>query len=263
MVTFGDLMSLLLTFFVLLLSFSQMDVAKFKALAGSLEQAFGVQRKEPVYNVPTGMNTAAGDFEQPFVEPVRGGEHGPAEAPYKIAAQLRTSSNLWKQGLIELEMQGNYLVMRLLGHTTFDSGKAEIRAAMLPTLQAIGSIVGGTAHDIFVAGHTDNIPTRGGPYRSNLELSVARAAAVVDFFVTQGLVPADKIATMGFGEYRPLAPNDTPENRQKNRRVEIILTASQPLQREPSSTGGPPASLRHGHEGRVIQDHLQQSELGS
>ena len=228
MVTFGDLMSLLLTFFVLLLSFSQMDVAKFKVLAGSLEQAFGVQRKVPVSNISTSMNTAARDIDPTFVEPARVSETAPTETPLgKIAVQLHMLIEpLEEQGLVELEIQGNYLVMRLLGHTTFDSGKAEIRAAMLPTLQAIGSIVGGTAQDIFVAGHTDNIPTRGGPYRSNLELSVARAAAVVDFFVTQGLVPADKIATMGYGEYRPLASNDTPENRQKNRRVEIILTAS-------------------------------------
>ena len=70
-------------------------------------------------------------------------------------------------------------MMRLLGHTTFDSGKAEIRDDMIQTLQAIGKIVGGTAYDVFVAGHTDNVPTRGGTYRSNLDLSVARAAAVV------------------------------------------------------------------------------------
>jgi chemotaxis protein MotB len=229
LVTFGDLMSLLLTFFVLLLSFSQTDVAKFKELAGSLEQAFGVQHQEAVYNTPKGMKMVARDFDQAFVEQASVGEHEHKEPPLaKIAVQLHALlAPLEAQGLVELETQENYLVMRLLGHTTFDSGKAEIRDDMIQTLQAIGRIVGGTTHDIFVAGHTDNVPTGGGTHRSNLDLSVARAAAVVDFFVTQGLVPADKIATMGFGEYRPLVPNDSPENRQKNRRVEIILAAAQ------------------------------------
>jgi chemotaxis protein MotB len=231
LVTFGDLMSLLLTFFVLLLSFSQTDVAKFKELAGSLEQAFGVQRQEPVYNTPQGMQMVARDFDQAFVEQASVGEPEHEEPLFAdITAQLHALLEpLEAQGLVELETQGTYLVMRLLGHSTFNSGKAEIRADMLQTLQAIGKIVGSTAYDIFVAGHTDNIPTRGGPYRSNLDLSVARAASVVEFFVTQDLVAADKIATMGFGEYRPLVPNDTAENRQKNRRVEIILSASQTL----------------------------------
>jgi chemotaxis protein MotB len=241
LVTFGDLMSLLLTFFVLLLSFSQMDAAKFKELAGSLDQAFGVQRKDPVYGTPKGMKIVARDFDQAFVEQARVGEHEHDAPPLaQVAKQLQTLLGpLQAQGLVELEIQGDFLIMRLLGHATFDSGKSEIRPDMLETLRAIGRIVGETTHDIFVAGHTDNIPTRGGAYKSNLELSTARAASVVDFLVNQRLVAADKIATMGFGEYRPLAPNDSPENRQKNRRVEIILNASHTL----PASGGKPFSI--------------------
>jgi chemotaxis protein MotB len=131
-----------------------------------------------------------------------------------------------------LEVQEDYLILRLLGHATFASGKAELRSSMLPTLRAIGAIVGRSKRDVFVAGHTDNRPIRRGTFKSNLELSVARAASVVDFFLSENLIAADKIATMGYGEYRPIVPNDSEQHRQRNRRVEIILVSKQPAPKE-------------------------------
>ena len=233
MVTFGDLMSLLLCFFVLLLSFSQMDSAKFKELAGSLEKAFGVQRLLPAYEPPKGMTFIAKDFEQAFVEqPVVGeGDKDPLEHEMKEMLQASEVAlqelleTLAAQGLAEIDKEGDRIVMRLMGHTTFDSGQATIKPEMIPVLKTIGEAIGHTTRDILVAGHTDNVPLRGGSYGSNLGLSAARAAAVVDFFLTRGLIRPEKIATMAFGEYRPLVPNDTPGNRTRNRRVDIILAA--------------------------------------
>jgi len=79
--------------------------------------------------------------------------------------------------------------------------------------------------DIYLfAGHTDNIPLKkGGQFKTNLQLSMSRAASVADFFLSEGSISPDRISTMGFGEYRPIGTNDTPQGRQKNRRVEIIL----------------------------------------
>jgi chemotaxis protein MotB len=94
---------------------------------------------------------------------------------------------------------------------------------MVPLLDTVGEVIGKTQRHIIVAGHTDNVPLRGGIYTSNLQLSGARAAAVVDFFLKRGHVKPDKIATLAFGEYRPLVANDSAENRAKNRRVEIVL----------------------------------------
>lgn len=226
-VSFADLLCLLLCFFVLLLSFSLTDVVKFKNLAGSMEQAFGAPRKELPPDTPKGIKMLARDVEQAFIEHTRVDTDGSKRASLEdTAAQLRKLlAPLEAEGLVELETQEHSLVMRLPGHTTFDSGKAEIKPDMVPILRAVGDIVGRTAHDIFVAGHTDNVPMRGGIYKSNLELSAARAASVVDFFVSQGLVPPDRVATMGFGEYRPLVPNASEAQRRRNRRVEIVLTA--------------------------------------
>lgn len=231
MVTFGDLMSLLLCFFVLLLSFSQMDSAKFKELAGSLEKAFGVQRLLPHYEPPKGMTTIARDFNQAFVEQAIVGEGGAQPINDETQRVLEENEEaltallaaLEEQGLAEVEEKSDIITMRFMGETTFDSGRALIKPSMVPLLDTIGEVIGKTKRHIIVAGHTDNVPLRGGIYASNLQLSGARAASVVDFFLTRGHVKPDKIATLAFGEYRPLAPNDSADNRAKNRRVEIVL----------------------------------------
>ncbi|RMF88689.1 MAG: type VI secretion system protein TssL [Nitrospinota bacterium] len=265
MVTFGDMMTLLLCFFVLLLSFSQMDVAKFKELAGSLEKAFGVQRKLPVYERPKGMKMVARDFDQSLIEQAKFGELESKEATRRLEAELeklglddKLLSQLQAEGLFEVETQDDQIVLRLMGYSTFDSGSAEIKPQMIPLLTKIGSIIGRSNWDIIVAGHTDNVPIRkGGRYGSNLELSAARAASVVKFFIHRGLVAPEKIATMAFGEYRPLVPNDTPENRSKNRRVEIILTRL-PSPGTPSSKTTPQPA-----ESEVLQNSVRELLHGS
>ncbi|GIX47038.1 MAG: hypothetical protein KatS3mg131_1249 [Candidatus Tectimicrobiota bacterium] len=164
-VTFGDLMSLLLTFFVLLLSFSQMDVAKFKELAGSLQQAFGVQRKIPVYEPPKGIKIVARDFDQAYVEQAMVGNIEPHRLPQIVAERLRhLLKPLLEQQLVELEVQEDYVIMRLLGDVTFASGSAALQPEVKPVLRAIGSILGTLEQEIIVAGHTDNVPLRGGAF---------------------------------------------------------------------------------------------------
>lgn len=227
-VTFGDMMSLLLCFFILLLSFSQVDTAKYKELAGSLENAFGVQRQQPFYNTPMGMKMIARDFDQTFVEQAKVGTQ---DKEFQDAGTWKELEELEAKGLLKIDVKDEQITLRVLGNLTFDSGSANIKKEMIPVLQAIGAVFSSTDREILVAGHTDNVPLSGGVFHSNLELSAARAASVVQFFLSKGIVSPDRIATMGFGEHRPLAPNDTPDGREQNRRVDIILarrTASSP-----------------------------------
>ncbi len=216
-VTFGDLMSLLLCFFVLLLSFSEMDRQKYKQVAGSLEKAFGVQRKNKVMEIPKGMKLIAKDFDQEAIA-TRIKEDLGKEIEDLIKNQL---SDVKDQ--ISIEARDNEVVIRLMGESTFDSGKAEIRQQLKPLLQKIASQLQGTQGDIMIAGHTDNIPVRGGPYKTNLRLSAARASAVAEFFIRHSRIDPQRVATMGFGQYRPIETNSSPLGRQKNLRVEIIL----------------------------------------
>jgi chemotaxis protein MotB len=217
-VTFGDLMSLLLCFFVLLLSFSEMDRQKYKQVAGSLEKAFGVQRKNRVMEIPKGTKLIAKDFDQEAIA-TRIKEDLGREIEHLIKSQLSTLKN---QISIE-SSEDNEVIIRLMGESTFDSGKAEIRNQLKPLLVKVGKTLHASDGDITVAGHTDNVPIRRGPFKTNLRLSAARASAVAEFFIAHTGIDPKRISTMGFGEYRPIDTNDTAKGRQKNRRVEIIL----------------------------------------
>jgi chemotaxis protein MotB len=217
-VTFGDLMSLLLCFFVLLLSFSEMDRKKYKIVSGSLANAFGIQRDTPVFDSPKAQKIIGKEFDQAvIINKIQ------EKLVKPIIVEIENNFQEMKD-LIEVDVSENQVAIRLMGETTFDLGKAEIRPQMLPLLVKIGALLKGTRGEIIIAGHTDNLPLRGGPYKSNLGLSMARAASVADFLLKKTSIEPEKISTMGFGEHRPLATNDTTQGREKNRRVEIILT---------------------------------------
>jgi len=227
-VTFGDLMSLLLCFFVLLLSFSEMDRQKYKMVAGSLKQAFGVQRKTKTNESPKGATMVAMSFDQDLVPKFKQDEYIAMQTMEALGEELKKALEGKLKGLenqVEIEVDGNQTVIRLQGGATFDSGKARIRPRLIPVLEEIGYRLKGSQGDIIIAGHTDNVPIFGGPYETNLKLSTARAAEVAEFMIDRVGIAPERISTMGFGEYRPAYTNDTTEGREKNRRVEIILTA--------------------------------------
>ena len=228
MVTFGDLMSLLLCFFVLLLSFSEMDRQKYKLVAGSLAQAFGVQRKTKSDESPKGATMVALSFDQDLVPKYRQEEYIAMEAMEALGKELKKALEGKLKGMedqVEIDVNGNQTIIRLQGGATFDSGQAGIKAHLIPILEEIGLRLKGTDGDIIIAGHTDNVPIHGGPFETNLKLSIARAAEVAEFMIDRVGIAPERISTMGFGEYRPAYSNDTEDGREKNRRVEIILTA--------------------------------------
>ncbi len=227
-VTFGDLMSLLLCFFVLLLSFSEMDKAKYKEVSGSLAKAFGVQRKIKAFQAPKGIKMISRDFDQELIPAKPREEFIALQQREKIGIALKKEVETRFQALqdlIQVEVGEKEVTIRLMGETTFDSGKADIKAQMVPLLLKIGNALADGKGEVIIAGHTDNVPVNGGPYGSNLKLSIARAAAVAEFLLAKSAIPASRVSTMGFGKYRPIASNDRDEGRKRNRRVEIILRA--------------------------------------
>lgn len=216
-VTFGDLMSLLLCFFVLLLSFSEMDRQKYKQVAGSMEKAFGVQRETKVMDVPKGMKMIAKDFDQEIIA---------TRIKEELGQEIKELVETYMPDIedqISIEEGENEVIIRLMGESTFDSGRAEIRPQLKPLLKKTGNLLHAAEGDIIVSGHTDNVPIHTERYPSNLRLSIARAAAVAEFLLANSNIDPKRISTMGFGEYRPLVSNNTAKGRQQNRRVEIIL----------------------------------------
>jgi chemotaxis protein MotB len=217
MVTFGDLMSLLLCFFVLLLSFSETDRYKYKQVAGSLEKAFGVQRKEQIMQMPIGMKMIARDFDQQLIL-----SRIEFELNREIDETLATYLGEYRDQ-IELESSGEKIVIRLMGESTFDSGSVEIREKLKPLLLNISKILQKSDNNIIIAGHTDNVPIHNSIMKNNLRLSIARAAAVAEYLLENSEINPKRVSTMGFGEFRPIESNDTEAGKEKNRRVEIIL----------------------------------------
>ena len=178
-VTFGDLMSLLLCFFVLLLSFSEMDKAKYKEVAGSLAKAFGVQRKVMAFQAPKGIKMVARDFDQELIPTKPREEFIAMQKRQQAGRALKKEVETHFQDMrdmIQVEVGESEVAIRMMGETAFDSGKAEIKDQMIPLLIKIAEALEVTPGDIVIAGHTDNVPIRSGPYETNLQLSIARAA---------------------------------------------------------------------------------------
>jgi chemotaxis protein MotB len=216
-VTFGDLMSLLLCFFVLLLSFSEMDRNKYRIVSGSMKNAFGIQRKKPIFESPRGQKMIAKEFDQSIVLVKVQDVINP------IQQELEDEFQEFKTS-VEIEVDENEVTIRMMGEATFDTGQAKLRKEFVPLLLKIGEVLAKTKGEIIIAGHTDNVPLIGGQFRSNLGLSMARAGTVAEYLLKSTSIDPKKLSTMGFGEYRPLASNDTAEGRRKNRRVEIIVS---------------------------------------
>ena len=216
-VTFGDLMSLLMCFFVLLLSFSEMDRKKYRMVSGSMAQAFGIQREKPVFESPKGQKMIAKEFDQAIVS---------TKIEESIQPIIDELENEYKElkDAVELEIGEDTVTIRMMGEATFDTGKAELHPAFGPLLKKIGAVLSQTKGEIIIAGHTDNIPLSGGLFGSNLGLSMARAGSVAEYLLRTTAIDPKRLSTMGFGEYRPLTSNDSARGRRKNRRVEIIVS---------------------------------------
>lgn len=125
---------------------------------------------------------------------------------------------------VSLSMQDRGLVITFLDDILFDSGKAKIRSEAFSSLDKVGSVIVSKASDLNVGveGHTDNEPIKYSGWKSNWELSTARATSVLHYMIEKGVSPG-KLSAIGYGEYRSVASNDTIEGRRKNRRVEIVI----------------------------------------
>lgn len=126
---------------------------------------------------------------------------------------------------VKVEMGDRGLVITFLAEVLFDSGKAKLRESALETLSKVTGVLNTTVKDlnIGIEGHTDNVPITKSSWKSNWELSTARALSVLHYMAgDQGLDP-NRLSATGYGEYRPVADNGTSAGRQKNRRVEIVI----------------------------------------
>ena len=124
---------------------------------------------------------------------------------------------------VSLSFSPEGLAMRLSDCTLFDLGVADISPEAMPLLEKIGEIIAKTSYPVRIEGHTDNLPIHTEQFPSNWELSTTRAVNVLRYFRENHIIPAHRLSAVGFGQYRPLVPNDSAARRAQNRRVEIVF----------------------------------------
>ena len=247
--TFADLMSLLLAFFVLLFSFSEMDAQKYKQVAGSMRQAFGIQREVKIKDPPKGINIIAqefsagtpsekspnemrqhttDDFMQFLKIPRPSAEFVDAINKEKDRLKLALAEEI-EQGYVEIKVEDRTIVVSIQERGSFGSGSNKLIGDFIPVLKKMAATVGANPGAVNVSGHTDSQPIHTSQFRSNWELSASRAVTVVHALMQEGSIPKNRFRVEGLGDTRPVDSNDTPEGRARNRRVEVNLVYDETL----------------------------------
>lgn len=230
MITFADMMTLLMAFFVMLLSFANTDVIKFKKMMGSVHETFGSAQKAPGRQSAENFDAMLKEAEQkafggggqvvPSVVPGQGGDSviGVEQAGLVIRAMFQSYG---EEGVEVTPVQGGVMV-KVPGSVMFDSGSAEIRQNAGPIVEMVRKLMARYRMDLHINGHTDSAPIQTAKFPSNWELSGARAAAALRFMAEKGIDPKRMVA-VGYADSRPIADNGTFEGRQKNRRIEFVF----------------------------------------
>ena len=248
--TFGDLMNLLLCFFVLLFSMSTLDEKKWQEVVASFSQTFsifnggataigdgilvsnGVSQLNELdeYINSTGYEAEDSDAEEydkentleGAMEQIEAAKLQESEEMAEMVEEMVQESQM--SDAIKVEFNAQYVQLTLKGALLFDSGKADIREDALPVLDKVGVILGKYSGNIIeIEGHTDNVPISNGRFADNSELSWARALSVFNYFLDTTNLEPSLIKYAGRGEYVPVADNSTEEGRARNRRVEIRI----------------------------------------
>lgn len=238
--TFADLMTLLLCFFVLLVAMAEIDALKYKMVVRSMEDAFGVDRPETKDEIIKGTSviqqrfTPNPDQPSPLTQVFQAADSDHTalktdDARLYQAAQLNSLKQQLQHklkqaidaGQISLETLEDRVLIRINEQASFPSGSARLKPGFLPVLSHIAAVLSELDKHYIVAGHSDNIPLRSQRYRSNWELSAARATSVVHTLLTYSNLSAEQIRIEAYADTAPLTSNDSASGRAMNRRVEI------------------------------------------
>ncbi len=238
-IPYGDLMTLLLAFFVVMYAISQVNEGKYRVLSDSLNAAF---RGEPTTFNPIQVGTpAASTVAAPLVQlpdEVR------SMAMRQLALEAAAAMDpLIRQGLVDVEAGEGRLTIAIRSDILFASGSASPSAQAQSVARLLGEVLRDFPVGIRVEGHTDNVPVVSGSYPSNWELSAARAASVVHLLIAGGVAPA-RLAAVAYGEHQPVLPNVTADGRNANRRVVLRVEADENVAAATAAdaTGQPPAA---------------------
>lgn len=211
LLTYADLITLLLGLFVILYGMSQVDSNKYSRVVQALGGMFG-----------SGVMTEAGSSVLP-------------NQREDIEARVRGAmyEDLQNQ-TVSVSQDARGVVVHLAEELLFPSGSATLKGASLSRLDLLGAVLKTLPNELRIEGHTDDVPINTAAFPSNWHLSVARAMTVGDYLMGRINLDPQRVTIVGYSQYKPLEPNTTPKNRAKNRRVDIVIVAAKS---EPSTAG--------------------------
>jgi chemotaxis protein MotB len=211
LLTYADLITLLLGLFVILYASSQVDMKKYKAVMSAFENVFGGGPSQGTLPGDKGL------MSSPALSP-------PMKASQVMERKVKAAiGDALKKGgaLVTADERG--VTVHFLEKFMFDPGEADIKSQALPVLDTLGFLLASIPNRIRVEGHTDDTPIHNAQFPSNWHLSVARALNVGYYLLQRYPIRPEKVAIVGYGEYHPLVPNDTPVHKAENRRVDIVI----------------------------------------
>lgn len=248
LITYADLITLLMVFFIVMYAMSSADTDKFKRLATSLVGAFNSPLTTPLPNPsgeipvpytqqkgPDPTSNKSGSVRPPErppddkprpPKPPNSAPAAPTQAIAKLRDQFKALAE--KEGLgnsitVDVSADGTQLFVRFADSLLFSPGSATVTPEALGLMDKIGALILEAGKPVRVEGHTDNVPIKTAQFQSNWQLSTARAAFVIEYLISAVGMPPELLSASGYSEYQPVASNDTPEGRSKNRRVELVI----------------------------------------
>lgn len=235
LVSYADFITLLFAFFVVMYSVSQVNEGKYKVLSDSLVNAFqnaptpvqitAAKRIDALQsNTPQSLKQTISVRKDPAVE---ARQKQQTEKMKGIATDiLKVLGTLVKEGQVNVSQSVHGIAIEINASLLFASGQATLEPGSIKALKAVGRVLAGVPNDIQVEGFTDNTPINTVAFPSNWELSTARASSVVRVFVESGVSPEHLVA-VGYGEFRPVDTNSTPDGRARNRHVTVMILSDQ------------------------------------
>ena len=210
LVSYADFITLLFTFFVMMYAISAVNTGKYKVLSDAIVATFNHKavQSHPHIIIPHSRTMP--------------GKASPRVRTVLFQAMQLIEEKSSNHGSMKVVQTSKGIRIRIQAAFLFDTGHARVKKEAFPVLQKIAAILAKTKRPIRVEGHTDNVPISG-RYSSNWALSTMRAVNVLTHLIAMGPLDPGKASAAGFSQYRPLFPNDSSENRQKNRRVEIVI----------------------------------------
>lgn len=233
--TYADTITLLMTFFVLLYSMSSVDAKKFESIASALNSVLTGHSADSILqydvyqgNAPIiGQESNSGDNNANAKEQEnlnKGDEKTEKETTYEQVSKFVQANDL--SSLVSIKSDDRGVIIQIKDSILFETGKAELKQESQGMLDKINALISTLPNNIIVEGHTDNVPINTSQFPSNWELSGARAARVVRYFVNEKGQNASRFKAQGLADTQPIVANDSEEHKAQNRRVNILIVAN-------------------------------------